>query len=69
MGMDERQGRAGDTLQSLIGLAFDTGISILILNARLLLLLNRLIGSWLSKYVEFLESEASRPVRERVRVE
>ncbi|MEM0030664.1 MAG: hypothetical protein QW572_05490 [Candidatus Nitrosocaldus sp.] len=68
--MDERkQRRDTDTVSSLMGLAFDTGISMLILQARILLLLNKLVGSWLSKYVEFLESEASEPVRERVRVE
>lgn len=69
--MDERHGKDGEitTMRSLVGLAFDTSISILILNARILLLLNKLMGSWLSKYVEFLESEAGKPIRERVRVE
>ncbi|MFN4336871.1 MAG: hypothetical protein ACK4FV_04740 [Candidatus Nitrosocaldus sp.] len=67
--MDERKQIGTDTVSSLITLTFDTGISMLILHARILLLLNKLVGSWLSKYVEFLESEASKPVRERVRVE
>ncbi len=67
--MNESKQMGKDTVSSLIGLTFDTGISMLILHARILLLLNKLVGSWLSKYVEFLESEASKPVRERVRVE
>ncbi|MEM0365384.1 MAG: hypothetical protein QW450_04605 [Candidatus Nitrosocaldus sp.] len=58
-----------DTLSSLISVVFDTSISMLILQARIMLLLNRLVGSWLSRYVEFLEGEASKPVRERVKVE
>lgn len=58
-----------DTLSSLISAVFDTSISMLILQARIMLLLNRLVGSWLSRYVEFLEGEASKPVRERVKVE
>lgn len=66
--MSERR-QGVDTISSLIALVFDTSISILILQARIMLLLNRLIGSWLSKYVEFLEGEAGKPVRERVKVE
>ncbi|MCS6768688.1 MAG: hypothetical protein RMJ59_07295 [Candidatus Nitrosocaldus sp.] len=66
--MSERQ-RGAYMAPSPIALVFDTSISILLLQARILLLLNKMMGSWLSKYVEFLESEAGTPVRERVRVE
>lgn len=58
-------------LTSVISSAFDLTLTFMLLNAKIILLINRIMGSWLHKYVELLENEinTTRVVRERIGVE
>ncbi len=58
-------------LTSIISSALDLTLTFMLLNAKITLLVNRIVGSWLHKYVELLEDEmnTTRVVRERIGLE
>jgi hypothetical protein len=58
-------------LTSIISSALDLTLTFMLINAKITLLVNRIVGSWLHKYVELLEDEmnTTRVVRERIGLE
>jgi len=58
-------------LTSIISSTLDLTLTFMLINAKITLLVNRIVGSWLHKYVELLEDEmnTTRVVRERIGLE